>query len=47
MHKQLLWLILALFLVACSNEAQTAVNGKPNVVATTGQIADAVDQRRG
>lgn len=42
MHKQLFWItLLSLLLMACSSE-QTADNGKLNVVATTGQIADAV-----
>lgn len=42
MPKTTLWLILVLLLAACSSNTQTAANGKLNVVATTGQIADAV-----
>ena len=43
MHKlPLLWLILLPLLFACNSNPQTPANGKLNVVATTGQIADAV-----
>ena len=43
MQKLSLWsIILATLLFACNSNPQTADNGKLNVVATTGQIADAV-----
>lgn len=42
MHRIALWLILVSLLLACSNNSQTAANGKLNVVATTGQITDTV-----
>jgi manganese/zinc/iron transport system substrate-binding protein len=42
MHKIALWFITISLLVACSSNPQSAANGQLNVVATTGQIADAV-----
>jgi manganese/zinc/iron transport system substrate-binding protein len=42
MYKIALWVIAISLLTACSSNGQSADNGQLNVVATTGQIADAV-----